>query len=134
MIKLLECIFCNFDEVKNRIFYKDDKCFVVADKYPSEYGHLLVISKEHYENILVAPDELVSHIFLVAKKMGSMLKEQLASDGIVIATNAGKEAGQIIYHLHIHVIPKYAKKREGFMSHKEIDDDYVTGLRNRLKL
>lgn len=134
MIRLPECIFCNFKEVEDRIFYKDDKCFVVSDKYPSEYGHLLVIPKGHYENILVAPDELVSHLFLIAKKMGIALKKELASDGIVIATNAGREAGQIIYHLHIHVIPKYAKKREGFMSHKEIDDEYVAGLRHRLKL
>ncbi|MGD0728499.1 MAG: HIT domain-containing protein [Candidatus Micrarchaeaceae archaeon] len=116
-----DCIFCKLIEDKHNI-YNDDICYAKMDKYPSGHGHLLVISKKHHENILVTPDDTVSHMFLVAKRLGIKLKEKLGSDGIVISTNTGKEAGQIIFHFHIHVIPKYVNAKEGFVKHQELTE------------
>ena len=133
MIILEECIFCNVEN-KEKMLYEDELCFAMPDKYPSEYGHALVISKEHYDNVLAAPDALVSHIFLVAKKLGSSMKKGLQADGIVIATNTGREAGQVIFHLHVHVIPKYQTRRIGFMPHRELDAKTAAELKSLLKL
>jgi histidine triad (HIT) family protein len=128
-----DCIFCKLGAGKSKKFYEDNECFVVPDKYPSQYGHLLVVSKEHYDNLLVTPDNVISCMYSVAKKYGNLLKDRLHADGIVVATNIGRESGQIIFHTHIHVIPKYGKKLEGFMPHKELTDEEADKLMERLK-
>lgn len=127
-----ECIFCLLAKDKEAIIYEDDLCYAVPDKYPSNYGHMLVISKHHYDNVLVAPDEVVSRVFIVAKTIGKKLKERLNADGLNIGTNTGREAGQIIFHLHVHMVPKYEKKRVGFMPHKELTKEEASELKKLL--
>lgn len=117
-----DCIFCEIVDTNNDKIFEDDQCYVVPDKFPTEFGHLLVISKNHYENLLVTPDDVVGHMFVVAKNHGLKLKEKLGAAGVTLATNAGKEAGQIIFHLHIHIVPKYSEKVAGFDKHKELTE------------
>lgn len=115
-----DCIFCKIGKSNPNKVFEDELCYVVPDKFPTEFGHLLIISKEHYENLLVAPDETVGHIFIVAKAYGLKLKDKLGAAGITVVTNIGRESGQIIYHLHVHLVPKYAKRIEGFEKHREL--------------
>ncbi len=122
------CIFCTIGAGNSRKAYEDEHCFVVPDKYPSEYGHLLVISKDHHDDILATPDKTLSCMYIIAKRYATLLKERLGADGFVIVTNTGKEAGQLIFHTHIHIIPKYAKKRTGFMPHKELSANEAQDL------
>jgi histidine triad (HIT) family protein len=128
-----ECIFCKLGNDNSRTIFENEHCYVIPDRFPSEYGHMLVISKAHSESVLVASDELVASMFVAAKEIGSKLKDELGADGIAIATNVGKEAGQIIFHFHIHVIPKYRKRVEGFMPHKELDDIRAKALVDKLR-
>jgi histidine triad (HIT) family protein len=133
MIGMEECIFCTIGKNKDEMIYEDEVCYAVPDKYPSNYGHMLVISKEHYENVLVTPNEIVSRMFIVAKDIGKKLKEKLNADGLNIGTNTGREAGQIIFHFHIHMVPKYETKRIGFMPHREITPKEAAELKKLVK-
>ncbi len=113
------CVFCelgNNPKKKNEadLLYEDDKCVVLLDLYPVDYGHLLVIPKKHYANMLKAPDEVVCHMFKIAKKFAILEKERLGADGANISTNIGKIAGQAVMHFHVHVIPRYNNKRKSF--------------------
>lgn len=128
-----ECVFCSLAKQRDSHVYEDKDCYAVLDKYPSEYGHMLVISKEHYENVLEAPENIISGMFLVARRLGKNAKKKLNASGLAIATNTGADAGQIIFHFHIHVIPKYSEKRMGFMRHKELTQKEVGELRDKLK-
>lgn len=128
-----DCLFCTLAKSDVRKIFEDGLCYVIPDKYPSEHGHILVISKEHHESILDAPDETVRHMFVTAKRFGQASVKKHKASAVVIATNAGKDAGQIIFHFHIHVIPKYSERVKGFMPHKELDDERAKSLINLLK-
>lgn len=129
-----DCIFCSVGKgPSDNFLFNDDRCFAVLDKYPSDYGHALVISKRHYENMLVASDEDTAHMFSVAKKIASNSVKKLNAQGVNIATNTGKEAGQIIEHFHIHIIPRYSGGPK-ISQHIEMSDEVKKELVAKLKL
>ncbi|MCL4373689.1 MAG: HIT family protein [Candidatus Marsarchaeota archaeon] len=109
-----DCIFCELREDKSAIIYQNKECFVVLDKYPIEEGHLLIISNDHYADMIEAPDDIVSKMFVVAKKFAEKQRAVLGAAGINIGANIGKEAGQVVMHFHIHVIPRYPGKGRSF--------------------
>lgn len=103
-----ECVFCNIPKkTAEKMLYQDDVCYVVDDINPIERGHRLVVSKTHYESMPNAPDEVVSHMFVVAKRFAIKAKEEFGATGTNVGVNNGKDANQIVMHMHIHVLPRY---------------------------
>ncbi|MGC8586252.1 MAG: HIT family protein [Candidatus Micrarchaeia archaeon] len=129
------CIFCQLKNDKSAIIYENEECFVVLDKYPIEKGHLLVISKEHYENMLDAPDSAIASMFIVAKIFAKRLKEVLGANSVNIGTNVGRLAGQRIMHFHVHVVPRYPGTRRSFdYGHgRELSEKEKSELMSKLK-
>ncbi len=102
-----DCIFCKIvrKEIPSQIVYEDERVVAFKDINPVAPVHLLLIPKEHLANILdinEANAELVGHIHLVANKLAR--EAGIAEKGFRIVTNCNKEGGQIIYHLHYHLI------------------------------
>jgi histidine triad (HIT) family protein len=87
--------------------YEDDKCIAILDIFPNHKGHSLVIPKEQYETIMDCPQEILSHLMNIVKKISEKQMNVLSCHGINININNKKAAGQEIPHLHIHVIPRY---------------------------
>lgn len=109
------CVFCRIaggSEAAWRI-YSDNAIVVFLDKYPMSYGHALVSPKEHYEDVARTPPQLVSRAFTVARALGAASIRYLGATGFRILTNAGASAGQIIFHFHVHVIPRYGRGDPG---------------------
>jgi histidine triad (HIT) family protein len=103
-----ECVFCNRKNINEQgILYEDEKCLVILDKYPITKGHILVIPKRHYPNMLETPRDVVDDSFEVARMAGTTLMKRLKPGGLNITTNIGRIAGQYIMHFHVHVIPRY---------------------------
>ncbi len=104
-----ECIFCKLagGQIPTNSIYEDDDFKVVMDLSPASKGHCIILPKTHAKNLLELPDEYCQKILLVAKKCCKVLKEVLHCDGINVLQNNGKVAGQTIFHLHIHLIPRY---------------------------
>jgi histidine triad (HIT) family protein len=115
-----ECVFCNISKLKEDTIFENEHCFVKLDKFPNEVGHMLVISKKHTADMLTADNHIISEMFLVAKKMANLSKAKLGASGVNIQTNIGKDAGQFVFHFHIHVIPRYPFKHKN--PHKELDE------------
>lgn len=130
-----ECIFCA-DEYTNKkeIIFSDTDYYVTLDKFPSSPGHLLIIPKQHFDNFLTTPDDIISTIMLAAKKFGILLKKTLSADGINIYIHIGKVANQHIMHTHVHIIPKYKdpKVLSGFEKHLEITEEYISDIKSKL--
>lgn len=106
-----DCIFCKIPaEGKEKLLFKDSKCYVIYDKYPAGKGHMLVISRKHYKNFLEAPDTLNAHLFSVAKKFAKLAIKEFKATGINLVVNNGKDANQAIMHVHVHVLPRYPSK------------------------
>jgi histidine triad (HIT) family protein len=87
--------------------YEDDLTFAFLDIQPHNPGHTLVISKEPYKNIYETPDEVAAALLISAKKVAIAVKEAVDADGIKIIMNNEPAAGQIVFHDHIHVIPRF---------------------------
>ena len=104
-----ECIFCKIanNEIPCLQIFEDDLVKAFLDVNPISNGHLLVIPKEHFENIFVTPDEVLAHINQVCKKMALLCKEKLNATGVNIVNASGKDAQQSVFHLHFHVVPRY---------------------------
>lgn len=105
----MDCIFCKIaaGEIPSKTIYEDDKVKVIFDVSPATLGHTLVIPKKHAANVFEIEDELLAHAYIVAKKIAAALKEATGCKGINILQNNGEVAGQSVFHLHIHVIPRY---------------------------
>jgi histidine triad (HIT) family protein len=107
------CTFCKI--VKNKIpasyVYKDDRTIAFLDAKPANRGHTLVIPKKHYENIYEISDEEVAYLYKIVKKVAIAVRKGVNADGISILQNNGQSAGQVIFHLHVHIIPRYRTKK-----------------------
>lgn len=103
------CIFCKIanGEIPSKTLYEDDSFRVILDISPASKGHAIILSKNHAANIYELSDEDASKIMIVAKKAATVLKNVLKCDGINILQNNGEAAGQTVFHLHVHLIPRY---------------------------
>jgi histidine triad (HIT) family protein len=109
--RLMDCIFCRIvkGEAPAWRIYEDEDFVVILDKYPASHGHLLVVSKEHFVNILDAPLEKSAKGFEIATRLAKAWA-RLGAPAVNVVTNAGREAGQVVFHMHIHVIPRWGGK------------------------
>jgi histidine triad (HIT) family protein len=103
------CIFCKIaqKQVPSSLVYEDEKTVAFLDIRPLNEGHTLVIPKEHYVNIFDIPKELICYIHGVTKKVAQAVEKATHADGISIIQQNGEAAGQEIFHLHVHVIPRF---------------------------
>ncbi|MHB9093222.1 MAG: histidine triad nucleotide-binding protein [Eubacteriales bacterium] len=102
-----DCIFCKIvrKEIPSQIVYEDDRVLVFKDINPLAPVHALIIPKEHLTNLLDINEDnvdLIGHIHLVANKLAR--DAGIAEKGYRVVTNCNKEGGQIIFHLHYHLI------------------------------
>jgi histidine triad (HIT) family protein len=107
-------------ELPSHKVYEDDRAFAFLDIMPRAPGHTLVIPKAPARNILdVKPDDL-AHVMQVAQKIAQAAMTVFSADGITVQQFNEPAGGQVVLHLHVHVIPR----REGVQlkppaSHKE---------------
>ena len=101
-----DCLFCKIlaGEIPSDKIYEDDKMYVFKDIYPKADVHLLAIPRVHIESLNEVQnehDEIMAHMI---KQLPKLAKEQGLKDGFRTIINTGKGGGQIVYHLHIHLL------------------------------
>jgi len=103
------CVFCRIvrKEAPASCIYEDDAVMAFLDIKPMNEGHTLVIPKRHYETIYEVPDEVVAHLYKVAKRVALAVKKGVKAEGISITQHNERAAGQDVFHVHVHVIPRY---------------------------
>jgi len=117
----------------SRTLYEDRMCRVIISRYPVEKGHLLVVSKSHYADMLSAPDNVITHMFIVAKRFGRRTKRRLKCKGMDIGANIGIVGS--IPHFHIHIMPRYSNKVLHFAPGKnKIQQAEIKELKHLLEL
>ena len=101
------CTFCKIarNEAPARTVYEDKKVIGFLSIQPINVGHTLVVPKKHYKNIYEIPEEEVAHLYKTVKKIAYAVKKALEAEGIKIVQNNGAAAGQVVFHMHVHVIP-----------------------------
>ncbi|MFA6254769.1 MAG: HIT family protein [Patescibacteria group bacterium] len=99
-----DCIFCKIiaGEIPAAKVYEDDKVLAFLDINPVNYGHVLLIPKEHYRMMADTPDELVAYIFTKAKELMKVIKIALKADFVVVSV-----VGVDVPHFHVHLVPRF---------------------------
>ncbi len=108
------CIFCKIidGQIPSTTVYEDTDFKAILDISPANKGHIIVLAKEHVETIFELGEELAGKVFPVVSKIAIAVKNALKCDGINILQNNGSAAGQTVFHLHIHIIPRYEDDHE----------------------
>jgi histidine triad (HIT) family protein len=106
---MLDCIFCRIahGQLPAARVLETPGVLAFLDIAPVNYGHTLVIPKVHYRNLLELPDELWTEMGQVSRRLAQALRETLYAQGFNIGMNNFEAAGQVVFHAHIHVIPRY---------------------------
>ena len=93
-------------ELPSHKVYEDDKAFAFLDIMPRAPGHTLIIPKAPARNILdVAPDDL-AHVMKVAQRITKVSVDMFGADGVTLQQFSESAGGQVVFHLHVHVIPR----------------------------
>lgn len=104
-----DCIFCNIIEGKlpSAKVYEDEFVYAFLDISQVTTGHTLVIPKQHVKDIHELPEDIASKLFAKVPKISNALKKALQPAGINLLVNNGIAAGQSVFHIHIHILPRY---------------------------
>jgi histidine triad (HIT) family protein len=103
-----DCVFCKIlsDELPAHRVYEDEWTYAFLDIFPVNEGHVLVITREHYENIFEATPESLEAVTRTVGKIAKAIKQVFAPDGLTVAQLNGAAAGQTVFHYHTHLIPR----------------------------
>ncbi len=103
------CVFCKIvsGEIPSHKVYEDEEFLAFLDIGPINKGHLLVIPKKHYPTLLDMPEEEAGKLYKLVHKLAKVVKEALNADGLNIINNIGSASGQEVFHVHVHIIPRF---------------------------
>ena len=104
-----DCVFCKIirKELPADVVYEDKDTLCIIPLDMEVMGHLLVIPKQHGQDIFSTSDEALAAVMKTIKKMSCLVKEKLGASGVNILNASGKDAEQTVFHIHFHIIPRY---------------------------
>ncbi len=119
-----DCIFCKIikGEIPNYTVYEDEHVLAFLDIHPHAKGHTIVVPKVHAENYFDLNEDLLEHLSLGIKRAMEKIDKVLSPDGYNVGWNQGEVAGQVVPHLHIHIMPRYEGDGGGSM-HSIVNND-----------
>lgn len=114
--------------------YEDNDILSFMDVFPQSRGHVLVIPKAASRNLLDAVPDTLEKLILQTQRIGNAVNAALSPDGIVITQFNGAPAGQTVFHLHFHIIPRYNDiQMSQHASGRMADMEELTALADKIK-
>jgi histidine triad (HIT) family protein len=110
-------------EIPAEIIYEDDETLAFLDIKPTTPGHTLVVPKKPIINIFDADDEMLAALMRTIRKISPAVRDAVGAHGVHINSNHGEAAGQIVNHLHFHIIPRRSRTEFSFWP----QNDYPPG-------
>ena len=103
-----QCIFCQIidGKVASKKVYEDDLSLGILDINPANPGHVLLMPKEHFPLMPLIPEDIIAHLFMVAKAISRVMLTAVNAEGAYIFVANGSAAGQRAQHFMLHVIPR----------------------------
>ena len=131
-----DCIFCKIAEKKipALIVYEDSKVISFLDIMPANKGHCLVVPRSHAATLIEMSDDDLSATIKAAKKVAEAISLSFGNGGFNLVMNNGKNAGQLVDHAHIHIIPRFEKDRLRIKwSHLKYENDEMKEYAEKIK-
>ena len=129
----MACVFCSRDKLVTDFVYEDELVMAFMDMDPINEGHILLVPKEHYLDVDEIPDETLSRLMIVSKKIVSALKDVYKPDGYSMMQNGG--AFNDVGHYHLHIFPRYNGDGFGWTygeEAKKVNTDIAERIRERM--
>ncbi|MBW8002703.1 MAG: HIT family protein [Planctomycetes bacterium] len=103
-----DCIFCKIvaGQIPSTKIFEDDTVLAFLDVGPLSDGHTLVIPKEHYEKLHECPSELLGKVGSKLNKIAKAVSDGTGCEGYNVLCNTGRASGQLVEHVHFHIIPR----------------------------
>ncbi|EZQ02065.1 MULTISPECIES: HIT family protein [Acidianus] len=103
------CLFCKIanSEESAYVIYDSEKVMAFLDKFPISPGHTLVITKAHFDDFLSTSDDYIIDLAKVTRELAKAVTKAVKANGVRVLSNVGKSAGQVIFHVHVHIIPTW---------------------------
>jgi histidine triad (HIT) family protein len=107
---IVDCLFCKIirKEIPAELIYEDNDMVAFLDIRPISKGHALLIPKKHSEDLLAADDQTLGMIMSNVKRLASAIMAATGAAGFNLAANTKPAAGQVVFHTHFHIIPRFS--------------------------
>ena len=125
----MSCLFCKIinKEIPANIVYEDGETLAFLDIRPINPGHTLVIPKKHFEHCLETSDEALGAIMKTIKKVVPAILKAVGAEAFNLGVNCGSVAGQVIFHTHFHIMPRFSGDGHEMWHGKEASkEDLIT--------
>jgi len=134
----LNCIFCKIvkKEIPAKIIFETEKSLAFMDAFPLTKGHSLVVTKTHYEKVQDISKEDNADLFETVRR--TISKVDKISDSTLLAVHNGKQSGQEVPHVHVHLIPRSSEDSAGpvhsmFPNPPKLSDKDIQTIYEKLK-
>ena len=104
-MKNMDCVFCNISH--ERVVAENELCFAIYDGFPVSEGHTLIIPKRHVADYFDLTNEEIMSMQKMMKEQKVKLDADFSPDGYNVGINVNEAAGQTVFHVHMHLIPRY---------------------------
>jgi histidine triad (HIT) family protein len=104
----MDCIFCKIikGEAPSNKIYEDEEFLAFLDIHPVNPGHTLLIPKKHFQSLSETSEEVLQRTLPLARRLANALVAVTGAQGFNLSVNNGSAAGQVVFHTHIHIIPR----------------------------
>lgn len=120
-------------EIPAEILYEDDETLAFLDIAPVSPGHTLVISKNPAQNIFDADDATLAAVMRTVRKIAPAVRDAVNADALNIHSNHGEAAGQIVFHMHFHLIPRFEGDSFFMWPHKEYKEGEAKEVAEKIR-
>ena len=105
-----DCVFCKIllGQIPSCKVFEDDLLLAFLDLAPFNFGHTIIVPKDHHHSSTTLGDNYLSRMMQVAPRLGAAIMRATGAEGFNLLLNNGRVAGQVVPHVHLHVIPRFA--------------------------
>ena len=130
-----ECIFCKIiaGQIPSFKIYEDDKVLAFLDINPVNPGHTLVVPKNHAADLIDASEEDVIELIRAVKKLAPAIIKGAGAEGFNLGVNNGGVAGQVVNHLHFHIMPRFSGDGHKLWSGKPYGENEAQQILEKIK-
>jgi len=123
-----DCVFCKIvsNDIPSYKVYEDERSLAFLDINPVNIGHTLVIPKEHHADLSDTPPPLLAHLVGVVQKIAPTVAASVNAEGFNLCMNNGQDAGQVIFHAHLHIIPRFPDDGHSLWSGRSIEEEELS--------
>lgn len=131
----MDCIFCDILEGHRsaHVIYEDGDHVAFLDRYPIDHGHSLVIPRTHYERITDMRPDAVGDLFARIPRIARAVMDGTGAVAFSLGQNNGREAKQIVPHVHVHIIPRYRDRPTNWTKREIVPDSELAETASKIR-